>query len=349
MNVGIIGTGNIAPAYMRGCGLFADVIKVVACADLDIERAQAFAAAHDLKAMSVVDLLADGGIDIVLNLTIPSAHTEVSLAIIAAGKHVYSEKPLALNRDEGRAILDAAAAAGLRVGCAPDTFLGAGGQSSRAAIEAIGQPVAAVANMACHGHEGWHPNPAFYYQPGGGPLFDMGPYYLTALVNLLGPMQTVSALSSRAFGERVARKRDDEVIAVEVDTHIAGLIGFANGAVATIIMSFDVWRHHLPIIEIYGTLGSMTVPDPNRFDGEATVWHTAQDHWGAAPTVGRADVQRGLGVADMARAIADGTPHRASGELAYHVLDAMQALLESAQNGERITLTSTVAQPAPLL
>jgi len=348
MKIGIIGTGNIAPAYMLGCSKFPDDVQVVACADLLLDRAQAFAETHELQAQTVADLLNNPEIDLVINLTIPAVHAEVSLQIIEAGKHVYVEKPLALNRESGKQVLDAAAAQGVRVGCAPDTFLGAGGETCRQLIEqgAIGTPVAASAFMVIRGHESWHPNPSFYYQPGGGPLFDMGPYYLTALVNLLGPMQSVSAMAKQSFDERIAQHDSikGQVIPVNVNTHTAGTIGFVNGTIATMMMSFDVWQHKLPCIEIYGTEGSLIVPDPNTFGGEVRLWQPQAQEWLLVDPVGRSDVQRGIGVAEMARALKAGEPHRANGELGYHVLDAMQAFDESSEQGRHIQLQSQLSQ-----
>ena len=351
LNLGIIGTGNIAPAYIRGCAPF-DVIKIVACADILVERAQAFAGEHGLQANSVEDMLARDDIDIVINLTIPAAHAEVSLQILEAGKHAYSEKPLALNRADGERIVQAAAAAGLRMGCAPDTFLGGGNQTARKIIDdgAIGAPVAATAFFLSHGPESWHPNAGFYYQQGGGPLFDMGPYYLTALVNLMGPVARVAGSARMTFAERVATSEAlmGQVLPVEVNTHIAGTLEFESGAIATVITSFDIWGHHLPWIEIHGTEGSMTVPDPNRFDGEATTLRGGARDWADMPLTHTTNIGRGAGVADMAYAIQSGRPHRASGDLAFHVLDIMQALEESAAQGRHIELKSALEQPLAL-
>ena len=358
LNVGIIGTGNIAPAYIRGCAPF-DVIKLSACADILVERAQAFADQHGLSAHSVDDMLAREDIDIVINLTIPAAHAEVSLQILQAGKHAYSEKPLALNRDDGARIMAAARATGLRMGCAPDTFLGGGGQTARKAIDdgRIGRPVAATAFFLSHGPESWHPNAGFYYLAGGGPLFDMGPYYLTALINLMGPVARVAGSAAKTFPERIATSEAlmGQRLPVEVNTHIAGTLEFASGAIATVITSFDTWGHHLPYIEIHGETGSMTVPDPNRFDGEVImVDQHAKREWGVPlawegiPLTHTANIGRGAGVADMAYAIQSGRPHRASGELAFHVLDIMQALEESAAQGRHIDIGSSPAQPLAL-
>jgi predicted dehydrogenase len=348
LNVGIIGTGNIAPAYIKGCKPF-DVINLMACADLELERAEAFATEHGLTAYTVDDLLANDDIDIVINLTIPAAHAEVSLQIIAAGKHAYCEKPLALNRDDGAKIIQAAEEKGVRIGCAPDTFLGGGGQTARKAIDdgVIGKPVAATAFFASHGPESWHPNAGFYYLKGGGPLFDMGPYYLTALVNLMGPVARVTASASITFPERIATSEalNGQVLPVEVNTHIAGTLEFENGAIATIITSFDMWGSHLPRIEIHGEDGSLTVPDPNRFDGVVQALHSDDGAWRDVQLSHTTNIGRGAGVADMAYAIQSGRPHRASGALAFHVLDIMQALEEAAAQGQRIDINSTLDIP----
>ncbi len=348
LNVGIIGTGNIAPAYIRGCQPF-DVIKIAACADILTDRAQAFAAEHGLVARSIDELLADDDIDMVINLTIPAAHAEVSLQIIEAGKHAYSEKPLALNRADGEKIMQAAAAQGVRMGCAPDTFLGGGGQTARKAIDdgLIGMPIAATAFFLSHGPESWHPNAGFYYLKGGGPLFDMGPYYLTTLVNLMGPVARVAGSARITFDERIATSDAlrGQVLPVEVNTHIAGTLEFENGAIATVITSFDIWGHHLPYIEIHGTDGSLSVPDPNRFDGTVQTVRGGQRAWVDMPLTHTTNIGRGAGVADMAYAIQSGRPHRASGALAFHVLDIMQALEESAAQGVHIDINSTLDQP----
>lgn len=351
VKVGLIGVGNIAPAYVRGCAYF-DVLDLVACADLDHTRAEAFATANGIKALSIDDLLADDEIHIVINLTIPAAHAEVALKIIEAGKNVYSEKPLALTRDQGKSVIDAAKAKGVLVGCAPDTFLGGGIQTCRKLIDdgVIGRPVAATAFMAGHGPEGWHPNPIFYYQSGGGPLFDMGPYYITALVNLLGGVKRVTASSQKSFAERIATSeaRNGEVLPVEVNTHVAGVLDFEQGAVATMITSFDVWAHQLPRIEIYGSEGSLSVPDPNTFVGPVKVWTVDQPEWREVPLTHSDKVGRGIGVADMAYALQSGRANRASGALAFHVLDVMQSLEEASEQEKHLYLSSPVDRPAAL-
>ena len=351
LKLGIIGVGNIAPAYIRGCAPF-DVIKIVACADILTERAQAFAAEHGIAAYSVDDLLAREDIDIVVNLTIPAAHAEISHKIIAAGKHAYCEKPLAINRADGERVIKAAAAAGLRMGCAPDTFLGGGLQTARKAIDdgLIGRPIAATAFFMAHGPESWHPNPGIFYQEGAGPLFDMGPYYLTALVNLMGPVARVAASARRTFPERIATSEAlmGQRLPVEVNTHVAGTLEFASGAIASVITSFDVWGHQLPNMEIHGAEASMSVGDPNHFHGVNQILKGRTGEWLDIPHSHTTNIGRGAGVADMAYAIQSGRPHRVSGELAFHVLDIMCALEESAAQGRRIELGSTVEQPLAL-
>ncbi|MDE2777890.1 MAG: Gfo/Idh/MocA family oxidoreductase [Chloroflexota bacterium] len=348
LNVGIIGTGNIAPAYIQGCAPF-DVIKLTACADILADRAQAFGAEHGLTAYSVDDLLGRDDIDIVINLTIPAAHAEVSLQIIEAGKHAYVEKPLAVNREDGEAVIKAAAAAGLRMGCAPDTFFGGGGQTARKAIDdgVIGEPIAATATWLSHGHESWHPNAGFYYLEGGGPMLDMGPYYVTALLNLMGPVARVAGSARMTFAERIATSEalKGQRLPVEVNTHVAGTLEFESGAIATVIMSFDVWGHNLPLIEIHGSEGSLSVPDPNRFDGDVSVVKGGSREWVDIPLTHTTNTGRGAGVADMAYAILSGRPHRASGDLAFHALEIMLALEESSEQGRHIEIKSTLEQP----
>jgi predicted dehydrogenase len=352
MRIGIIGTGAIAPAYLKGMALFPESLNVVACADIQEERAQAFAATHSLEARSLANLLASDDIDLILNLTIPAAHADVSLQILQSGKHVYSEKPLAVTVEDGRRIVGLAQEKGLRVGCAPDTFLGAGGQTARRLIEAgaIGKPVAATAFMMGRGPDSWHPNPFFYYVAGGGPMLDMGPYYLTALVNLLGPIETVTGISGRGVEGRVAGHESvrGQPIPISVNTHIAGMAQFEQGAIATLIMSFDVWAVNLPRIEIYGTEGSLSVPDPNNFDGAVKLWQPENHQWQDVESVHRPDVLRGIGVADMADAIQENKPHRASGEMALHVLETMLAFEESSTEKQHVRLTTRTSQPEAL-
>jgi predicted dehydrogenase len=351
--IGVVGCGNISGIYLQNVQTYRD-LRLKACADLDLARAQAKAAQYHVPvACSVSDLLADPEIDIVINLTTPGAHAEVALAAVQAGKSVYNEKPLTIRREDAQTLLREAEARGVRVGAAPDTFLGGGLQTCRALIEAgeIGQPVAATAFMLCHGHESWHPDPAFYYQVGGGPMFDMGPYYLTALVALMGPVRRVTGAARITFPERTitSQPKHGTTITVEVPTHVAGVLEFESGAIGTLVTSFDVWSARLPPIEIYGSAGSLSVPDPNTFGGVVALRRASERDWHeVALTHGYAQNSRGLGVADMAAAIRDGRPHRASGQLAYHVLDIMHAIHDAANGGRHVTLTSGCPQPAPL-
>lgn len=350
--VGIVGCGNISGIYFQNLTKF-EATGVVACADLIVERAKAKAEEFKVpKACTVEQLLADPEVEIVVNLTIPHAHAAVALAALAAGKHVYGEKPLGVNRKEGESILNKAKAAKLRVGSAPDTFMGGGIQTCRKLIEDgwIGKPIGATAFMMCHGHEHWHPDPNFYYQPGGGPMFDMGPYYLTALIALIGPVKRVAGLTQTTFAQRVisSQPKSGTVMKVNTPTHVTGLLDFKCGAVGTIITTFDVWNAELPRIEVYGTEGSLSVPDPNGFGGPVKVCRGFEG-WKEIPlTHGNAENGRGLGVADMASAIRSGRSHRASGALAFHVLDIMQALHESSDADKYVALTSTCEQPSPM-
>jgi len=351
--IGVVGCGNISGTYFEAGRKF-EILEIVACADLDGNKAQA--RAREFGAPRVVtteELLRDPEISIVLNLTTPPAHGTIAIEALEAGKSVYNEKPLALTREEARELLETAGRRNLRVGCAPDTFLGAGIQTCRKAIDEglIGEPVAASAFMMSRGHESWHPDPAFYYKPGGGPMFDMGPYYLTALVSLMGPVASVAGATRITFPERTitSKPKFGERIKVEVPTHVAGLLNFGSGAIGTIVTSFDVWRADLPCIEVYGTEGSLSVPDPNSFGGPVRVFVSREKDWRELALSHRyAENARGLGVADMAHAIRSGRPHRANGELAYHVLDIMHAIHEASAGGQVVKLESSAARPAPM-
>lgn len=351
--VGIVGCGVISGIYLKNAQVF-QLYDVVACADLLVERAQARAAEYNVpKACSVEELLADPSVEIVLNLTIPKAHAEVSLAALEAGKSVYNEKPLAVTRQEAQKMLELARSKGLLVGGAPDTFLGAGLQTCRKLIDDgwIGEPVAATAFMMSHGHESWHPDPEFYYKAGGGPMFDMEPYYLTALTSLLGPVRRVTGSARISFPERTitSQPKYGQTITVDVPTHVAGVLDFASGAVGTIVTSFDVWGGQLPRIEIYGSTGTLSVPDPNTFGGPVLLRRAGEKEWSTIPlTHGYAENSRGIGVADMAYALRTGRRHRANEALTFHVLDIMHAIHEAAAEGRHVELGSTMERPAPL-
>lgn len=349
--VAVIGCGNISDIYLKNCALFG--LEVVACADMDHVRAEAKGKKFGVPARSVADTLADPAIETLLNLTPPVVHAEITRAALNAGKHVYSEKPLATTRADGADLLELAKAKGLRVGCAPDTFMGAGLQTCRKLIDegVIGEPVAAVAFLTGHGHETWHPNPDFYYQPGAGPMFDMGPYYLTALVSLLGPVRRLTGSSRITFPERLITSKplNGTVIKVNTPTHVAGVLDFASGPVATIITSFDIWHANLPYLEIYGSEGSLSLPDPNTFGGPVRVRLPKDKEWREVPlTHGYAENSRGRGFADMAQAIREAYPHRAAGEMAFHVLDVMQSFEEASDAGRHLDIQSTCERPAPL-
>lgn len=351
--IGIIGCGNISGIYFKAGKTF-QILDIVACADLDLERAKAKAEEHGIPdACTPEELLADPEIEIVVNLTIPNAHYSVCKAALEAGKHVHVEKPLSITREEGSELLEIARAKNLRVGCAPDTFLGAGLQTCRKLIDDgwIGEPIGATAFMLGHGHESWHPAPEFYYKAGGGPMFDMGPYYLTALVSLIGPLRRLTGSTRITFPERTITSKPlyGTRVTVDVPTHVAGVMDFANGAVGTIITSFDVWSHHLPLIEIYGTEGSLGVPDPNGFGGPVRVRGRRSKEWSEVPlTHGYAENSRGIGVADMAYAIRSGRRHRVSGELAYHVLEAMHGFHDASDSGTHYLMKSQCERPAAL-
>ena len=353
IKVGIIGCGNISGIYFKAGQTF-PILDIVACADLSLERAEAKAKEFNIpKACSPAELLSDPDIEIVINLTIPNAHYDVCHAALEAGKHVHVEKPLSITREQGKALLDLAKEKGLRVGAAPDTFLGAGLQTCRKIIDDgwIGEPIGATAFMLNHGHESWHSDPEFYYKVGGGPMFDMGPYYLTALVSLIGPIRSVTGSTRTTFSERTitSAPKYGTKISVDVPTHVAGIMNFANGAIGTILTSFDVWSSSLPHIEIYGTEGSLRVPDPNTFGGPVQLRRAGAKEWTEMPLSHKfAENSRGIGVADMAYAIQEGRPHRASGNLGYHVLEAMHGFHDASDTGAHYTMQSTVAQPAPL-
>jgi predicted dehydrogenase len=351
VKVGIVGCGNISGIYCQNAHEL-EILKLIACADLIPERAHAKAEEFSIpNACTTDEMLADPEVEVVVNLTIPKAHAEVALAAIVAGKHVYSEKPLGVTREEGRRILDAAHNKEVLVGCAPDTFLGAGIQTCRKLVDDgwIGEPIGAAASLMLHGHESWHPDPEFFYQPGGGPMLDMGPYYLTALVNIMGPVTRAAGATRITFPERTitSQAKYGEKITVEVPTHVIGVLEFATGALGTIVTSFDVWAHELPRIEIYGTEGTLSMPDPNTFGGPVRIWRNGS--WSEVPlTHGYPKNSRGLGIADMAYALRSGRKARASGELAYHVLDVMQTLHEAASEGKYLEVASTCERPAPL-
>jgi len=352
VGVGVIGCGVISGAYLKAAEGF-PILDIRALADAVPAAAEVRAKEFGLKALSVEALLADPAIEIVLNLTVPKAHVEVGLKAIAAGKHVYGEKPLGVRFKDGKKLVDAAAKKGLRVGSAPDTFLGGSHQTCRKLIDEgkIGEPVGGTAYFMCPGHERWHPAPDFYYQQGGGPILDMAPYYLTDLVNLLGPVARVAGMTSMLRKTRTitSKPRAGEKIPVEVPTHAAATLQFVSGAIVQLSMSFDVPTHrHLPI-EIYGTKGTLIVPDPNWFGGQIE-FAADKDKWENVKTTLPYDDAnyRSIGLADMAHAIRSNRPHRASGELALHVLEVMEAVGMSSDKGRAIDIATRPERPAPI-
>ncbi|MGR3662386.1 MAG: Gfo/Idh/MocA family protein [Paracoccaceae bacterium] len=352
LGIGLIGCGVISEIYLKRCQTFPQ-IEMRAVSDLMPAAAKAKAEANDVPAVTPEELLQRDDIDIVLNLTVPAAHVEIGLASIAAGKHVYSEKPFGSSVAEATKLIVAAKAAGLRVGCAPDTFLGGSHQAARAILDSgkIGHPVAGTATLMLAGHERWHPNPDFYYSlPGGGPVMDMAPYYLSTMINFLGPVKRVSAMGARPQDDRVIATgpRAGERVPVQVLTHVAGVMEFDSGAIVQIVTSFDVKGHRHSPLEIYGSEGSMIIPDPNRYGGDVELLEDGE--WVAQPLdhAHGDDDYRGIGLADMAEAIVQGRPHRASGEFALHVQEVIEALIGSAESGDRVDLVTRCERPAPI-
>lgn len=353
LRVGVVGCGNISDIYLESPAKF-PALEIVAVSDLDRSRAEAKAEKHGIaRVLSVDELLVDPGVDAVLNLTIPAAHFAVCHEALEAGKHVYVEKPLSLTREEGNKMLATAQKAGLRVGCAPDTFLGGGIQTCLDLIKsgAIGRPVAASGFMMSHGPEDWHPDPEFFYKEGAGPMFDMGPYYLTAMIALMGPIADVTATTRISFPEREigTGAKKGQKITVDTPTHVAGVIEFESGVVGTLATSFDVWSAELPRIEIYGSEGTLSIPDPNTFGGPVRLRKRGDSEWNDIELTHEwASNSRGIGLAEMAVAIAEKRPHRASGELANHVLEAMHGFLQAGRERKHYTMTTSPAQPEAL-
>lgn len=350
MKIGVIGCGNISPAYFKGCKLYEN-IEVVACADVAREAAEKRAEEFGVpQVLEVDELLGHPEVDIVLNITTPQFHAPINKRILEAGKHAYCEKPFATTREEGREVLELAKAKGLYVGCAPDTFLNGALQTGRELIDAgaIGTPVGGSISCAGRGHEFWHPNPEFYYKLGGGPLFDMGPYYLTTLANCLGPVESVMASAKKCFAEReiLSEPLKGKIMQVEAYTHYNGILNFESGATIASLFSFDMrGRSEQPTMIIYGTEGTLSLPDPNRFDGAVRISKEARGDWEDVPVERGYTGTRSLGLSEMADAIRAGRPMRASGEMAYHVFDVMVAHEDSDREGRRVKVASTFERP----
>lgn len=360
VGIGVIGVGVISDTYLTNLASFPDV-DVLILGDLLLDRAEAQAEKHGVPAFGTAeDVLAHPGVDLVVNLTIPAAHIEVSRAAIAAGKHVWTEKPLGLDRAAAAELLREADAAGLRIGSAPDTLLGPGFQAARRAIDSgvIGRPLFAQTVFQTQGPDLWHPSPAFLFAEGAGPLLDMGPYYFSALVSLLGPVDRVSAVGSKAREVREIHAGPDAgtTFPVEVPSTIQVVTAFEAGAQAQSLLSFDSALERHGIVEIHGTDGTIVIPDPNQFAGRIAYVKplgVIRDGMSFEQTwieIEHDDLQigRGIGALDMVRAIAEGRPHVASGELGFHVLDILLSAQEAAATGRTVTVESTVA-PVPLL
>jgi predicted dehydrogenase len=355
VRIGVVGCGAISGAYL-GMAKHFPIVEVVACADLDVARARAKAKEFGVpRAGSVDELLRDPDVELVLNLTVPRAHAPVSLAALDAGKHVYAEKPLGVAREEGLALIERARAKGLLVGCAPDTFMGAGVQTARKLIDdgAIGRPVAFTAFMMGRGHESWHPSPAFYYQAGGGPMFDMGPYYLTALLQMLGPVRRLTGAATIAIPQRTITSEPlrGTTIIVETPDHVCGTVEFENGCAGVIVQSFATMHPQYDgnqPITIYGTDGTLKVGDPNTFDGPVSLARAGDRAFAPVPPAFRTGYGRGVGAADMAHAIRSGRPFRANGGQAMAVLDLMAGFLDSARTGRAHAPAVTYERPAPM-
>lgn len=353
VGVGIVGCGVISRAYATKIRTFPH-LDLVACADIVRDRAQELADRHEIPKVATVEkLLADDDVQVVVNLTVPLAHAEVTRGIVESGKAAFSEKPLGLDRDETRTLVGAASAARVRLGCAPDTFMGAGLQRCRALIDAgaIGTPVAANAFMLSPGPERWHPRPQIFYQRGAGPMFDVGPYYVTALVSLLGPVARVTGAGRITRTERTVGSGPDAGarFGVEVPTHVAAILELESGIVATLVTSFDVQTSRLRNIEIYGTDATLAVPDPNTFGGPVQIRKAGEREWTDVPLEHAHGTQsRGIGLADMTWAMRTGRAHRASGALACHAVDVMQAAVEAGELGRHVEMTTTCERPAPI-
>ncbi len=349
----VIGCGNISSIYLENAATW-DILDVVACADLDMERAKSQAEKYNVpRAATPTEVFADPEIELIINLTIPAAHSEVGLAALQAGKSVYNEKPLAISREDGQLLLQEAQKRGLRVGCAPDTFLGGGLQTCRRLVDegAIGQPVGAIAYMLTRGPDYWHPDPEFLFKQGAGPLFDMGPYYLTALISMFGPIRRVTGSARITYPERSVHSgpKAGSKILVEAPTHVVSVLDFVSGPIATLVTSFDVADKYSRSVTLFGSDGTLTVPDPNTFGGPVQLLRGGEDDGSEVSlTHGYIENSRSLGAADLAYAIRTDRPHRANGEMAFHVLDVMHAILDSSRTGRHIELNSSCQRPSPL-
>ena len=348
VRIAIVGCGCISGIYLKNLTtVFSDTVEVAAVCDLIPERALEAQKQYNIPKAVFTDeeIMDDPEIEMVLNLTTPDQHKFVNMMALKTGKHAYCEKPLACTRADGEEQVNYAKEHGLLLGGAPDTYLGGGIQTCRKLIDDgwIGTPVAASASMLCRGHESWHPDPEFYYKPGAGPMFDMGPYYLTALVNLLGRVKSVSGSARITFPQRVitSEKKYGQVIDVEVPTHIAGILNFESGAIGTLVTSFDTYNDIQAAFTVYGSRGTLRVPDPNTFGGPVQILLPGSREWKDVPVVyGYTENSRGLGVKDFCKCIREGGIPRSSCEQTFHVLDLMCAFHEASDAGRVVELAS---------
>jgi len=352
---GIIGSGAIASAYLKyAAEVYNDYFEIVAVSDIVEEKAKERAEKYNVERYGTPDIVYNADdIDIVINLTVPMAHEEVTVKALECGKHVYTEKPFACSREGMKHIMEVAARCGKRVGCAPDSFMSAPAQTAKKALEDdwIGAPVGANAICAMRGNEYWRPDADFFYQKGAGPMMDMAPYYLNSFVSLLGPVDSVQTMSRITWPERTIKvpPRRGEKISVEVPTYVSSALRFESGVIATFVNSFDIWRTQQPFIEIYGEKGTMVIPDPNKYKGDVLIRRFKDTEWRVLPQfVEYADYGRGIGIVDMIRSIEAGVPHKAGAELAYHVTDVILAMDEAGEQCRELKINSTADKPSGL-
>jgi predicted dehydrogenase len=351
LRVGVVGCGVISHHYAQNAAAF-DTFEIVACADLDTAAAERFVESFAVQAMSVDELIAAPDVDVVLNLTPPNAHVSVTGQALRAGKHVYSEKPLAPTAAAAQKLVAEAARRGLRIACAPDIFLGSAYQAGRALLDdgAIGEPLSVSAAMLVGGQSTWHPNPDIFFADGAGPLLDMGPYYLTAIVAMLGPVTRVAGLAATRVAERQIEigPRAGERFTAETPTHTSATLELVGGVTANLVASFEAPGQYVCDLVIHGTHGVLSLPDPNAFDGPVRL-RGGRQGWSEVQfeTRGERDA-RGIGLHDLAEAIASRRPHRASGELACHVVDVARTILAAAKKGKTLDVSTTVERPAAM-
>ena len=364
MKVGLIGCGNISETYFN-CQNIYNNFEIISCSDINSNVGKETANKYDIKFQKVDDFFADSQLDLILNLTVPTAHKEVIIKSLKSGKHCFSEKPLATNFNDSLEILKIASQNNLNVGCAPDTFLGAAGQKARQLVDnnEIGDIVLGTFNLMSHGMEDWHPNPDFFFKPGGGPVFDVGVYYITQLINLIGPIKKLSAISGSVSDERIitSKPRYGEKIKVETPTTLMGTLEFYNNAKIQFFCSWDVWKHNHSTIELYGLKGSMIIPDPNFFSGDILIssknntWEKINNDSMLLGSPNQKDNDgkeianyRGIGLADMINSIKNNEKYRCSLELSIHVLEVMEGIIKSAENEKVYNLKTKPSQPKHL-